>query len=431
MNRAYLIKPLITTITILILFGCTAEVPPPTQTKTPEAAPLSTLRPTTTPRINADTTTPEPTIADQSTAILPTTSFISPSATPNTASLESERLFMFSSAVGFYYFSVNALTGDFNTISPNNIGISEAIPGTALELAFANHTNQVAVWVRGWEETGRLWLADITLKETTLIFDDVDNWFSTNNSFPPQDVSIEWFGNDKYVLATPNNPEVEPLLINVSTLTYEYPWLWDCNKIITSARSQELALLCTQDGQRLVMELSGETWLVENETDYKVNWQGITTMSQWSLSGSQFAYVTEESPNTLEIISSSEENLSIELDINELYAETIRWTSNGQVLIRGFKEEWPTSWFLVDSNSGQITWSLAYPQEFNLSVEYQYDIWLWKGEVTPSGDYIVLATNRSDVPSGNELYLINVKDNVFEGTLANTGHGLTNFAWMK
>jgi hypothetical protein len=433
MRQIRLIKPFIAIFSIILLIGCEPEETPPTQVGIPAVSPLSTLRPTATeiPRINPATPTPKSTSVDGPMPTLHATSTTMPSTTPTSASLEGERLFMFVSAVGFSYRSVDVLTGDYNVISSTTIGTSEAIPGTALELAFANHTNQVAVWVREWDEIGRLWLADTALEEATLIFEDTDNLFSTDNNFPPQDVSIEWFANDKYVLVTPNNQEVEPLLVNVSTLTYEYPWLWDCNTIITSSKSQELALFCTQGSQRLVVEWNGETWLAENETEYTVQWQGITTMSQWSLSGSHFAYVAEESPDTLEIISSSEESLSIELDVDRLYAETIRWTSTGQVLIRGFKEEWPYSWFLIDSNSGTITWSLATTQEFNLSVQTQNDIRLLNGEVSTSGDYLVLATNRIDIPSGNELYLINVKDNVFEGTIANTGHGLSNFAWMR
>lgn len=419
MSQIRLIKLLIAILCIFLLFGCTPEETLPTQASLPELEPLATLIPTATepPRIDPDT--PTPTLSKTPTA--------APSTTPTAATLKSERLFMFFSAIGFYYTSVDALTEDYNVISAINIGVSEPIPGTATELAFANYTNQVAIWVREPDEIGRLWLADIALQEATLIFEDTEQLFSTDDNFPPQDVSIEWFPNDQYVLVTPKNQAVEPLLVNVSTLTYERPWLWACDTVVTSSRSQELALLCTQDSQQLGIEWNGETWLAEDETDYTVKLQGITAMSQWSLSGDRFAYVSEAFPNILEIISSSSESLSVELDVDKLYVETIRWTSNGQVLISGYKEESPTSWLLVDSASGQVVWSLAATQEFFDRIEDR----LYTGEITLSGNYLALQTYRIEVPAGNEIYLIDIKNNIYEGVFVSTGRGSTKFAWMR
>lgn len=82
MTQIPLIKPLITACTILILLGCTTEEPPPTQSETPEAAPLSTLRPTIQTEATSPTApdpTPSATITLETATALPTI------APPNTA----------------------------------------------------------------------------------------------------------------------------------------------------------------------------------------------------------------------------------------------------------------------------------------------------------------------------------------------------------
>lgn len=87
--------------------------------------------------------------------------------------------------------------------------------------------------------------------------------------------------------------------------------------------------------------------------------------------------------------------------------------------------------YIIDSETGEIIWSLAETQDFNWNRDQQAEHRLLNGEISSPGDFIVLATNRVDIPSGNQLLLVDINNNRFEGVIADIGHGLGGFAWGR
>ncbi len=104
----------------------------------------------------------------------------------------------------------------------------------------------------------------------------------------------------------------------------------------------------------------------------------------------------------------------------------------GTSLIRGAVST-PASWFIINSETGEIIWQLENVSEFgtHLTPQKQAELSLITGEISVSGQYLVLATSRTDVSAGNQLILVDVENNRFLGTIADIGHGINAFAWGR
>ncbi len=379
--------------------------------------------------------TPIPTL--ETTPHLPAVPAVQSTPTPNI----SDRLFEFVAAFGFHYAWIEPITGVHQDIELAGLGISSDVVGTATTLAFAHFSHQVVFWFRNPGEPGTLWLADIELKEARLIYTDDAEVLTSDSSFPPRDVKLDWFPNDKYVLVRPTNPNALPILVDVFTGSYQTGWSWECNSVIVSPKTSQLALLCTKDNESSIMEWSGEFWVATNPASYDIVWQWTEdymlplsssgSIPTWSPDGSKVAFASSDKPNTLEVITNLGENLSLSLRVDALFPHTIRWTTEGNILLGGYREDWPASWFVVDGETGDILWSLEETAEFDLTPEQQGEQLLLRGEISMSGQYLILATSRSDIPSANQLLLVDVKNNQFIGIVADVGHGLDAFVWGR
>jgi hypothetical protein len=336
---------------------------------------------------------------------------------------------------------LDPITDQGGDIDLTDKGIEPDIVGSATTLAFAHFSNRVAFWYRRPGEPGTLWLADIQLQEATPIYIDDAELFTSDTSFPPRDVSLDWFPNDKYLLVRPINQDALPILVDVSTGVYQPNWSWKCDTVIVSPKTSRLALLCTDNNKALIMEWDGEFWEATGTSDYDILWQWTEddilplspsgSIPPWSPNGSKIAFVSTSEPNTLEVITSLGESLSIPLEVETLFPHTIRWTADGKILVGGYREDWPASWFIIDSDTGEVLWSLEGTIGFNLNPQQQGEQLLLSGDISPSGQYVVLGTSRSDIPSANQLLLIDVKNNQFIDIVADVGHGLDAFVWGR
>ena len=354
----------------------------------------------------------------------------------------SNRLFMFVPAFGFGYSWLEPITKRRQDVDMSEYGIQSDSVGSAASLAFSHFSNQVAFWFRKPGEPGSLWLADIDMKEPKLIYVDEDEEFNSDISFPPKDVNIDWFPNDKYVLVNPTNQNAYPILVDVSAGSYQENWPWECNSVVVSPKTSQLALLCNHNGEQLLIEWNGELWTNASIPESEILWQWEDnyilplspsgTIPPWSPDGSKIARISPSEPNRLEIITNTGDKTVVHFEVDALFPYTIRWTLDGKILVGGYKETWPASWFIVDSNTGKIIWSLENTNDFNFTVQQQTDILAFgNGDISALGDFVGLSTNRTDIPSGNQLLLVDVKNNQYLDSVANIGHGLSTFAWER
>lgn len=429
-------------IVALLLMGCrpgtqpTYPHSPQIDTKIPIASSeTSQAEKSDTPKAIPEVPTFQ-TVTPISTVYLePTRTLMKPTVfvTQSSSQSESEMLQIFASTPGFLYATLDPIKGISQIIDPSYLGIQPDKVGASDNLAFANNSNRVAIWYREPGIPGVLWLTDMALNEASRAFVDESELFSTDRDFPPQDVNLEWFPNDRYVLLRPTKEELEPLLLDAETLSVQ-EWGRACNSVIKSTKTSALALLCTGSEDTLVMEWSGDLWPLEADSGYQTLWkdsnQELNTAA-WNPSGNKIAYVTESEPTLLYVLDSQRQVLSIPFDVNTLLEDTIRWTDSGAVLIGATLEDATTDWFLVDDTSGEVQWSLSTTQGFNWSREVQQTMRLLRAEIDPTGTYIVFASQRTDLPSGNQLLMANVPENEFLGIVADVGFGLSAFAWKK
>jgi len=433
------------TLVIVVMLGCNAAASTPTplpsllpifptSTRTPIISITSTIIPSITSVSSAITDVPSLPTPE----ILPTPS-LEPTPTPDLTS----RLFTFFAVGGFDYGWQEPLTGLTGKLDPTGFGLKPYVIGAAATLSFAHYTNQVAIWSRLPDEPGKLWLADIALRDARLIYVDNDQIYTTNTSFPPQDMMLNWLPNDKYVLVQPTNAEAPNMLIDVTTGSYQENWLWECNQVVASLKTLKLGLLCHHDNVFALMEWDGQFRMDEALADQEILWEWpddymwplspSRSIPPWSPDGSKTAFILADQRNTLVVMNSTGEHLSIVLDVAMLYPHTIRWIQNEKILVGGYKENWPASWFIINSETGEIIWRLENVSEFgtHLTPQKQAELSLITGEISVSGQYLVLATSRTDVSAGNQLILIDVENNRFLGTIADIGHGINAFAWGR
>lgn len=436
---------------VVTMVGCDAAADIPPSPLSPTAIPPT---PNNTPTISSTpvriptephpstTNAVSPTITDlpsDPTPEISPTSSPEPTPTPDLTS----RLFTFFAVGGFDYGWQEPLTGLAGRFDPSDFGLTPYVIGAAATLSFAHYSNQVAIWSRLPDEPGKLWLADIALQEMSLIYVDDDQIYATNTSFPPQDMALNWLPNDKYVVVQPTNAEAPKLLIDVTNGTYQETWPWECNQVITSPKTSKLAFLCTHDEELAVMEWDGLFWtdatLVEQEIlwewaeDYMWPLSPSGSIPPWSPDGSKIAFVLTDQPDTLVIMNSARERMPVPLDVDILYPHTIRWTQEGEILAGGYKEDWPASWFIINSETGELIWRLEDVSEFGLHItpQEQDELNLLIGEISASGQCLVLSTRRVDVPAGNQLFMVDVGNNRFMGVIADIGHGVNAFAWGR
>lgn len=428
-------------IVAMLIVGCSAAASTPTSPPSPTIiASTSTSIPSisATPTIIpvSPTTTTLPSLPTPEISPTPT---LEPTPTPDLTS----RLFTFFAVAGFNYSWQEPLTGLRDELAPSGFGLTPYAIGAASTLSFAHHSNQVAIWSRPPDEPGKLWLADIALREARLVYVDNDEIYSTDTSFPPQDMTLNWFPNDKYVVVQPTNAEAPTMLIDVTTGTYQENWPWECNQVITSPKTSKLAFLCTHDNEFLVMDWEGLLWTDAMLAEQEILWQWPDdymwplspsgSIPPWSPDGSKTAFILADNPDTLIIMNSAGERMPVSLDVDILYPHTVRWIQDKKILVGGYREDWPASWFIVNSETGEIMWRLENVAEFGFHItsQEQAELNLITGEISASGQYLVLATSRTDVPAGNQLIMIDVENNRFLGTIADIGHGINAFAWGR
>lgn len=404
--------------------------------------------------------TPTPKMLPSSTPtkeLLPTTYFMptatkqpteTPSPTPTTIPDLSTGVFIFNNATGFYYAWRDSQTLEDSYIHPNfyfdtsPLGFEdENGPNDKISnvMSFAHYSNQVIFWRRGPEKVGQIWLTDLELQNPRVIFTDTEQLFNSDIYFPPRDVEFEWFPNDRYVLVQPANANAPRLLIDVATETYQLNWNWTCNTIIVSPQTRQFALLCTFEGQNLIMEWNGDFWLDTQHATFDMLWQDNSaatcwggfwnsprspsgTMLMWNSDGSQIAYVSDEQEDSLTIVGNLRQPMTIQLSGYRLSVCSIRWTQTNMVLVRGEQQENIFNWFLIDSATGDVVWN--FQESRGLSLETLANFHYIRAEISLDGRYIAISTRRLDVPSNNWISVIDLVGN------ESTTSGITIGHWV-
>jgi hypothetical protein len=298
----------------------------------------------------------------------------------------------------------------------------------------------LAFWHRSPGKPGVLWLTDMELESARQVYVDKGQQYNNDSSFPPEDVTLHWFPNDKGLLLVPTNPEAPRLFIDTTTGEYQANWNWDCKSVIISPKTSHFALLCAENGASLVMEWDGELWTDTNIAEHDVVWQWAEdymfpvtpfgSFPSWSPDGRKIGYIHPQNPNVLEIVKDSGESVSVTFNEDVLYPHSIQWTDNGDILISGETEDMFSNWFVVDSNTGEILWSLEKTANYDTAPEYHEGESLIEGAISSSGQYVVLATSRAYAPTGNVFLLFDVNNNEYLGELTGIGRG-AKFVWER
>ncbi|MCA9946609.1 MAG: hypothetical protein KC449_24175 [Anaerolineales bacterium] len=424
---------------VVALSGCTqlAEISEATQ-------PTMTLNPTQIPATNDPQFEIEPTETSATAPIAPTVTQPIPTSIPTPATSIPEEidteltdlLFQFGGVYGFLYsyedLSNRTETGiaDGHLIDEELAGIQSETIGYPGVLVFANFSNQIAFWAHNLDGQPGFWLSDIALTSPQQIFVDDEELFSPKD-FLEIPVQIEWLVNDKYVLVTSAKDQTNQILVNVESQSFE-EWHWLCNSVIVSPRTDALALACIQAEQLpLIIEWDGEMWQSEGDDFVVIKTQ--TTPDDkisWAPDGQQIAVGAENAPDALNIVDANGFVLEVPLPVSAILPETVRWSvENGRILVGGSCQSLTFCWFVVDGVTGEILWSLE--NSGGSHDGFREDLRITKAAISASGQFVILQTNRRDVPAGNWMLLVNVDENLFDGIVADVGRGADTFSWGK
>ena len=122
--------------------------------------------------------------------------------------------------------------------------------------------------------------------------------------------------------------------------------------------------------------------------------------------------------------------LEVPLPVSAILPETVRWSvENGRILVGGSCQSLTFCWFVVDGVTGEILWSLE--NSGGSHDGFREDLRITKAAISASGQFVILQTNRRDVPAGNWMLLVNVDENLFDGIVADVGRGADTFSWGK
>lgn len=297
-------------------------------------------------------------------------------------------------------------------------------------LSFANFSNQIAFWAHNSEGKSGLWLSDIALANPQQIFVDEADLFSPPD-FAQFPVQIEWLLDDSYVLITSLKDQTNQILVNVDSQSFE-EWSWRCDSVIVSPNTKELALACTQTEQLpLIIEWDGEMWQSEGDDFVVIKTQASPDDKiSWSPNGQQIAVVAENTPDTLNIIDVDGFVLEVPLSVSVILPKTMSWSvQNGRILVGGSCQSLTFCWFVVDSATGEILWS--FENSGGHHDGFRGDLRITKAAISASGQFVILQTNRRDLPSGNWMLLADVDENLIDGIVADVGRGADTFSWGK
>lgn len=449
-DKKYIFILWLLSVSLSFLIGCIAvnkNVSPPARPteRLPEVVPTATLAQAvgtpTLPTTSVDargTVTPT---SDYELTISPV-AIISPTLQPtptiSPTQVELDRVFALYSSGTFLYGALDVIKGNQTEISPKHLDITPDEVGAALSLSFSHFSDLLAFWYRSPGKPGVLWLADMELRTATPVYVDEDQLYNTDTSFPPEDVTLHWFPNDRYLLMIPTNPETPRLFMDVITGEHQTDWNWDCNSVIFSPKTSRFALLCTENNAFLVMEWDGQLWTESNISEDDIVWQWTEdymlpvtpygSFPSWSSDGRKIAYIDPQNPNVLQIVKDSGESVSVTFNEDVLYPHSIQWTDTSEILISGETKGMFSNWFVVDSNTGEILWSLEKTANYDTAPEYHEGESLIEGAISNSGQYVVLATSRAYSPTGNVLLLFDVNNNEYLGELTGIGRG-AKFVW--
>lgn len=424
---------------LIVLQGCTQP-----SEKLEATQQSSILESTSNPATNVPQIEIKPTLTSKNALIEPTATQVILSSTPEQVTPNSEQmdtnltdlLFRFGGLYGFGYvyhdLSDRTETGIAvrHRIDQELAGIQEETIGYPGVLAFANFSNQIAFWAHNLDGRPGFWLADIGMTKPQQIFVDEMGSFSPPD-FAQFPVEIEWLLNDRYVLITSLKDQTNHILVNVESQSYEE---WDrlCNTVIVSQRTEELALVCTKAEQLpLIIEWDGEMWQSDNEDFVVIKTQASPNDKiNWSPDGKQIAVVAENASDTLKIIHVDGSVLEVPLAVSGILPESMSWSvENGRVLVGGSCQSLIFCWFVVDGTSGEVLWSLENSDGSRYGSREDWRI--TKAAISASGQFVILQTDRRDLPSGNWMLLADVDENLIDGIVADVGWGADTFSWGK
>lgn len=424
---------------LISLPGCTQ---PPENFEATQLPPVPST--TQIPVTNVPQPEIEATLTSTSAPIKPTAPQATPTSTPEQATPISEQidanltdlLFRFGGLYGFGYV-VHDMSNRTETgiaarhrIDQELAGIQEETIGYPGVLAFANFSNQIAFWAHSLDGQPGFWLSDIALTSPQQIFVDDEELFSPKD-FLEIPVQIEWLVNDKYVLVTSAKDQTNQILVNVDSQSFE-EWNWLCDFVIVSPHTEELALACNQAGQLpLIIEWDGEMWQSESGDFVVIKTQkSPDDKISWSPDGQQIAVVAENAPDTLNVVDADGFVVEVALPVSAILPETMSWSvANGRILVGGSCQLLTFCWFVVDSATSEILWSLENSGGSRYGSRKDWRI--TKAAISASGQFVILQTNRRDLPSGNWMLLADVDENLIDGIVADVGRGADTFSWGK
>jgi hypothetical protein len=83
----------------------------------------------------------------------------------------------------------------------------------------------------------------------------------------------------------------------------------------------------------------------------------------------------------------------------------------------------------MDGATGEVLWSLENSGGSRYGSRKDWRI--TKAAISASGQFVILQTNRLDLPSGNWMLLADVNENLIDGIVADVGRGADTFSWGK
>ncbi len=270
-------------------------------------------------------------------------------------------------------------------------------PGQAHQVIYSHYSDQMAILT--YSTPNELWISDVSFNKPQLIFTDLEQRFNSIDSLSAwENLNLVWSPDDLYLFLYHKESPHLSLIYDLANDELE-PWYWECNSVVISPKSGNLATLCfasesmSDKMEYAILEWGGEIWFTNSlpvepflspSSDNVMLWE-------WSPSGEMLAYFDPNDTERLLFIVDSQGNKRMLLSGISLFTESdiegfqqyefqnsspFVWVNGGSILmVEGFDvldkncpkfitpydpeldiSSWPC-WQAIHVKTGEVMWS--------------------------------------------------------------------------
>ena len=353
---------------------------------------------------------------------------------------------------GFDWKQLNTV-GTMNRDGGNRTG-----PSRAVFLGFSHFSDLFAYWID--DEYGQFWISDLLYLEPKLIYtdDQPKSYLSEYGLFDRGALSFFWLPDDKNLVLDFANEAYSDLLYTIGNDSIT-EWNYHCDRLAISPASGRIATWCpsnTSSEEFAVFEWGGKVWYSKEAPENELVLLGPDGLPQWgwTADGERIAFFDPLDETGSLFIANAEGKIELTLpgmaywlldhyDKWDLLS-SIGWAKDGSRILvyakgqqnhpcipfdaylrgEGHTEEEVPCWQVLDSETGEIIWSLGDLAEQLEKKDNNFKAYYYSfAVISPDGSLIAFAASMSGL---YRTIIVDVDKNEF---IANWQYESSNLRW--